>query len=94
MNTKTRPLSDAARSILREVQRFNAAGYQPAKIEVCAAGTARTAYQLPSRTRAGRYRLIDRLIKEGYLSNSLRADQEWYNVYALQITAAGEAELA
>ena len=54
----------------------------------------RYGYQLPSRTRAGRYRLIDRLIEDGFLTNSLRPGQEWYNVYALQITAAGEAELA
>ena len=91
MNTKTRPLSDAARSILREVQRFNTNGYQPAKIEVCAAGTARTAYQLPSRTRAGRYRLIDRLISDGFLVNS---HERFGGIYALQITPAGEAELA
>ena len=88
--TKTRPLSDAALAILREVARFNTNGYQPAKIEVCAAGTARTAYQLPSRTRAGRYRLIDRLIEEGYMTNLSHGGR----AASLQLLPAGEAELA
>lgn len=80
-------ISWAAERVLAAVLRKNEMGELPAKIGVCAAGTgyADCPYQMPARTRADRYRLIDRLIADGLIENKGGRG----GAYALQVTDAG-----
>ena len=81
----TRKLSHAKLSIIRTIADANQAGHLPNKADVCAAGTAYTKSTLPTRTRAGRYRMIDDLLRADLLDNQADNPQQ----YALAVSMHG-----
>jgi len=80
--TTTRRPSSTALGIIEDVAAANAASRKPSKADLCRG--------LPSKTRAGRYIQIDRLLGGGLLSS---ADSTGAS-YALTVTDAGRAAIA
>lgn len=83
-------ITHAVVSMLESVKYDNDHGISPTKIDTVAAGTAYpNGYRMPSRSRANRYTLIDKILNAGLLAN----DSEG-SAYALRLTDAGAATLA
>jgi hypothetical protein len=75
-------LSDTARNLIAEVATFNERGEYPAKIQIVGFDG-----RVSNDTRSYRYRMIDRLIRDGYLVD-VRTDRR---AYALQVTDLGRS---
>lgn len=75
-------LSDTARNLIAEVAAFNERGEHPVKIDVVGFD-GRTS----SDTRSYRYKMIDRLIRDGYLVDVRTTARS----YALQVTDLGRS---
>lgn len=75
-------LSDTARNLIAEVAAHNERGEHPAKIDIVGFD-GRTS----SDTRSYRYRMIDRLIRDGYLVDVRTTAR----AYALQVTDLGRS---
>ena len=83
-------ITHAVLAILESVKYDNEHGVLPTKIDTVAAGTAYpSGYRMPSRSRANRYVLIDKILEAGLL-----ADDSEGSAYALRLTDAGAATLA
>lgn len=75
-------LSDTARNLIAEVAAYNGRGEYPAKIQIVGFD-GRTSND----TRSYRYRMIDRLIWDGYLVDVRTTAR----AYALQVTDQGRS---
>ena len=75
-------LSDTARNLIAEVAAANERGEHPAKIDIVGFDG-----RVSNDTRSYRYRMIDRLIRDGYLRD-VRTDRR---AYALQVTDFGRS---
>ena len=83
-------ITHAVLAILESVKYDNEHGVLPTKIDTVAAGTAYpSGYRMPSRSRANRYVLIDKILEAGLLENASEG-----SAYALRLTDAGAATLA
>ena len=83
-------ITHAVLAILESVKYDNEHGVLPTKIDTVAAGTAYpSGYRMPSRSRANRYTLIDKILDAGLLENASEG-----SAYALRLTDAGAATLA
>ena len=83
-------ITHAVLAILESVKYDNEHGVLPTKIDTVAAGTAYpSGYRMPSRSRANRYVLIDKILEAGLL-----ADDSEGSAYAMRLTDAGAATLA
>ena len=83
-------ITHAVLAILESVKYDNEHSVLPTKIDTVAAGTAYpSGYRMPSRSRANRYVLIDKILEAGLL-----ADDSEGSAYALRLTDAGAATLA
>lgn len=78
----TTRLSATALGLIAEVAAYNGRGEYPAKIRIVTFDGRNNA-----RTRSDRYKLIDRLIRDGYLRDTRPA--AW--AYALQVTPLGRS---
>ena len=75
-------LSDTARNLIAEVATFNERGEHPAKIDVVGFDG-----RVSNDTRSYRYKMIDRLIRDGYLVDVRTTAR----AYALQVTDLGRS---
>ena len=75
-------LSDTARNLIAEVATFNERGEYPAKIQIVGFDG-----RVSNDTRSYRYRMIDRLIRDGYLVDVRTTAR----AYALQVTDLGRS---
>ena len=75
-------LSDTARNLIAEVAAHNERGEYPAKIQIVGFDGRTT-----NDTRSYRYRMIDRLIRDGYLVDVRTTAR----AYALQVTDQGRS---